>query len=253
MRIHLRQIYNRNWIARRYDSPFFGFLWTLFHRHHQTDGMVFDLPHELMPIAFRSRFFFDDYERPERNLCSVHLEAEDKVLEMGACIGIVSCTINSLLSDTTKHIAVEANPLLIPWLEKNRNNNEARYAIEHAMLSRTSDGEFHLNDIIVGGSANRRGDSIVQVPVINIESLVTKHGFTPTTIVMDIEGGEVDFINENEAWLKAHLEVSKMIIEMHPFIVDEDQINQLQLKLQTLGFEMNQKEGSVELWKRQTA
>jgi hypothetical protein len=67
---------------------------------------------------------------------------------------------------------------------------------------------------------------------------------------MDIEGGEVDFLSENEEWLALHQEVRIMVIEMHPFIVGEESIQQSRAILRRLGFAQVENIGLVEAWKR---
>lgn len=250
LRIKGRIFYNRHWVSRHYDSPFFGAIWSLFNRRYQTEGMVFDLPHAMMPIGFRSRFLFDAYEYGERKLSQKYIQPDDTILELGACIGVISCVCNRILRNRNKHVVVEANPQLIPWLEGNRSTNQAEFAVESGMLSKSSDGTFRIEKFIVSGSANTTTGTIIQVPVFDIDAVTTKHGFIPSTIVMDIEGGEVDFLEENETWLDAHREVRLMIIEMHPFIVGEEAIDAVTMRLKRLGFECAERSGSVEAWIR---
>lgn len=249
-RIRFRQFINRHWNARHYDSPLFGLLWSITNRDYKTENLVFKLPHDMMPMGFRSRFFFDAYEIGERTLCKKYIAPDDTVIELGACIGVVSCVCNRLLKKNAKHVVVEANPTLIPWLEKNRAVNDAGFAIEHGMLSKSSDGSFRIEKIIVSGSANTSTGQMVQVPVFDLESICNKHDFVPSIIVMDIEGGEIEFISENEDWLAKHPEVKTMIIEMHPFIVGENSISKCQATLSRLGFVMIENIGLVETWKR---
>jgi FkbM family methyltransferase len=250
LRVKGRIFYNRHWAARHYDSPLFGAIWSLFNRRYQTEGMAFNLPHAMMPIGFRSRFFFDAYEDGERKLAKKHIHPDDTILELGACIGVVSSVCNRILNKRSKHVVVEANPQLIPWLEGNRSLNKAEFAIESGMLSKSSDGTFRIEKFIVSGSANTSTGTIITVPVFDIESVTTKHGFIPSTIVMDIEGGEVDFLAENETWLNEHREVRLMIIEMHPFIVGPDSIREVTTTLERLGFACAEKSGPVEAWLR---
>jgi FkbM family methyltransferase len=250
LRIRGRQFINRYWGARNYDSPLFGLLWSLTNRDYKTEGLKFHLPHKMMPMGFRSRFYFDAYEGGERVLCKKHLTSEDCIIELGACVGVVSCVCNQLLKDRTKHVVVEANPLLIPWLEKNRAANEASFHIEHGMLSKSNDGNFRIEKYIVSGSANTTSGELIKVPVFDLETICQKYKIIPTVIVMDIEGGEIDFISENQKWLDAHKEVTTMVIEMHPFIVGDELIENSKATLKHLGFSLVENIGFVEAWKR---
>jgi predicted O-methyltransferase YrrM len=48
------------------------------------------------------------------------LRPEERVLELGGCLGVVSCSINTLLRDPSRHVVVEANPKLLAYLYENR-------------------------------------------------------------------------------------------------------------------------------------
>lgn len=250
LRIKGRHFIRQLWVTRHYDSPLFGFLWSIFNRNYKTENLTFKLPHDMMPMGFRSRFFFDAYEDGERKLCKKYLTPDDTIVELGACIGVVSCVCNRLIGDPTKHVVVEANPSLIPWLETNREVNQSKFQIAHGMLSKSSDGTFRIEKFIVSGSANTTTGRVVNVPVFDLESLCEEHNFIPTTIVMDIEGGEVSFLEENREWLSAHMEVKTMVIEIHPFIVGEDVIMGSKSILKELGFSRVENIGLVEAWTR---
>ncbi len=235
------------WYKREYDSPMYGFLWSLLNKSYRTEDQVFELPFASMPMGFRSRFFFDCYEKAERNLIKNHLDSNDSVLELGACIGVVSCLTNRLLSDQQSHIVVEANPRLIPFLETNRKNNNCGFQIEHCLVSRTLTGSFFLQNFIVSGSANISQGTEVSVSVLSLDSLCDKYDFRPNVLIMDIEGGEIDFISENEHRLP---EFRLMIIEMHPFIVGDEKIEQCRTILRNHNFTMKESIGLVEAWVR---
>ena len=203
-----------------------------------------------MPIGFRSRFFFDAYEEQERILCAKHLKASDVILELGACLGVVSCACNRLLGDKKKHIVVEANPTLIPWLEKNRSVNQADFIIEHGLLSKSSDGSFRIEKFIVSGSANTTTGKLIHVPVLTLDDVCKKHEIIPSAIVMDIEGGELGFLSENQDWIRDHHQLKTMIIEMHPFILSEEEIKETKDILRNSGFSLTERIDIVEVWKR---
>ncbi|PQJ28090.1 FkbM family methyltransferase [Rubritalea profundi] len=251
LRIKIRQFIDRHWSARHYDSPFFGWMWSVINSDYKTSGLSFKLPKDMMPMGFRSRFFFDVYEIQERELALKHIKPSDSILELGACIGVVSCVCNELLDDKQRHVVVEANPLLIPWLEKNKSLNSAQFTIEHAMLSDSSDGSFRIEKFIVSGSANTTTGKRVTVPVISFTESCSKHHFSPSVIVMDIEGGELNFITENFSTIENCSDLRMMIIEMHPFIIGEEAVREVKKLLKALRFECLESMGLVEVWKRQ--
>lgn len=251
LRVVLRTLYNRVWLSRNYDSFPYGLWWSLWNRVYKTEGMRFQLPFQMMPIGFRSRFLFDAYEKGERTLTKKYLDTKDVIFELGGCLGIVSCISNRLLSEPTRHVVVEANPELIPWIAKNKMINNAKFNIEQGLLSRSSNGDFHIHKLIVSGSADLEGGRLVKVPVFPIEKLCEKYSFTPTVLVMDIEGGEISFLNENFEWLKQQATVSKLIVEVHPFIVGQHAIDRFHDQLEELGFSKKDNIGTVEAWIRE--
>jgi hypothetical protein len=107
-------------LAAKYAAGGYFDLWC---KRYRTEGLSFEIPREQTTRAMRGRFAFDTYELPERELIRKYLPSNARVLELGGGIGVVSCLTNSLLRDKHAHVVVEANPLLIPFLESNRDLN----------------------------------------------------------------------------------------------------------------------------------
>ncbi len=63
------------------------------------------------------------YESPERRACRRYIRADLPVVEFGACLGVVACSVNRRLKDPRNHVVVEANPHLLPILAENRDRN----------------------------------------------------------------------------------------------------------------------------------
>lgn len=251
MRKFLKTFYNHVWLSRHYDSIPFGAWWSIWHRVYKTESMTFELPFTMMPIGFRSRFYFDTYELGERALAKKYLDKHDSIFELGGCLGIVSCVCNKQLAKPTKHVVVEANPELISWIKANRDKNDAHFHVEHGLLSKASNGDFHIHPLIVSGSATLEGGVTVTVPVFSIDDLCTKYGFVPSALVMDIEGGEVAFLEENFEWLRRNPSLNKLIVEVHPFIVGQQSVDHFHTQLRDLGFCNQAKLGTVEAWIRE--
>lgn len=58
------------------------------------------------------------YEKDERKLVNKYLKPHHKVLELGACIGVVSLSINKILYDKKNQVSVEPNPQMLNYLKK---------------------------------------------------------------------------------------------------------------------------------------
>lgn len=57
----------------------------------------------------RGKFTADSYELPGRVLAKRYLSPMATVLELGGCIGVVSCVINRVLQQPRRHVVVEGN------------------------------------------------------------------------------------------------------------------------------------------------
>ena len=88
------------------------------------------------------------YEKSERTLVNKYLKANDIVLEMGACVGVVSLTINNQLKDKTKQVSIEPNPEMHKYLLENKLNNNGEFNIETCIVSEQKEVDF-----FIGGSA----------------------------------------------------------------------------------------------------
>src|SRR5262245_30697328 len=95
-------------------------------KDYELDGLSFVIPQEMTDFKFRGRFVRGSYEKEERRHLKKYIDADATVLELGACLGVVSCLTNVLLTDPRKHVVVEANPLLISWIERNRELNKCK-------------------------------------------------------------------------------------------------------------------------------
>src|SRR5262245_43618744 len=93
-----------------------GLIFDLKGGHFRADGCTFRIPRDVTRLSYRACFLTDAYEREERELVRQWVRPEDRVIELGACLGIVSCVTNRLLADKSKHVVVEANPFCIASL-----------------------------------------------------------------------------------------------------------------------------------------
>src|SRR5215472_1778338 len=145
-----------------------GLAFDLFKGEYSIDGMRFHVPRELTPIVMRGRFMARTYEEAERQLVMRHLPADVTLLELGGCIGVVSCTINRLLADSRRHVVLEAHPALPALLVRNRDANGCNFTVRHAALSRQREMRFSLVDLT--GSHVVASDGIF-VPTVAFEEL----------------------------------------------------------------------------------
>jgi len=211
---------------------------------YETEGMAFRFPREHTRRSLRGKFLFDTYELPERTLAKRHVSPSARVLELGGCIGVVSCIVNRILQDPAAHVVVEANPYLISVLSENKNANSAAFKIEQFVVSRKPTALLAVGPDM---DSSRLGEHGVPITTITLEDLERRHGIKFDTLIMDIEGGEAEFIPENLHLLR-HFDL--IMLEFHPTILGEDGVARLRGLLATCGMVRIDQMRGTEVFKR---
>ena len=157
------------------------------------------------------------YEQAEQELIAKHLNPQIPVLELGGSIGVVSAYIGFILEPTTIHIIVEANPKLIPTLERNtsaRANGKFTQIINAAVSTQTQEIQFLVTDDFLGNRiSNDQQSESVSVQTINLSRL--SEGLKRYSLIMDIEGAEFDILRNDAAALSG---CELAIVEVHPHL-----------------------------------
>ena len=226
-----------------------GLYFTIFHKYFKTDGLVYYIPPALTNYKFRGLFATNIYEKEERKYLKKYLDPESKVLELGACLGVVSCLTNRLLKDPNNHVVLEANPNLIKWIEKNKLLNNSKFNIENSIISNKEKNDFYISDIIVISSKKLITNNKVEINGITIPQLENKYGITFNTLIMDIEGGELDFLQENRLSIN---KFNTIFMEIHPFnnILTIEEANECENILVSQSFRIILQDGYFQVWKK---
>lgn len=236
-------------------NPILGLAFRFIRRRFHLAGMTFEVPLEGMSWRSLATYWFSDYEAPEREFCTRFIRREDRVCELGGCLGVVSMTINRRLDTPEHHLVVEANPALIPFLAKNRELNQGRFQILQCAVG---DGSPLPLDVSSGllTSARAMGDAsakIEMVPGCTVDSLFSEYG-PFNVLVMDVEGAEAQvFLGQGRAWNSVRL----IIVEWHPAIIGQEIFERAQSELILAGFHcIASRPGSphiVEAWEKNAA
>lgn len=226
-----------------------GIYFTLFKKVFKKDGLKIHVPRELTDNKFRGRFVLGNYEREEATYLSRYLQPEDTVLELGACLGYVSCIANAQLDDTSRQVVLEANPKLIPYIRKNRMENYAGFHIENRIISKLRNNTFYIHNLIVGGSQKRKTGHEIVVKGVAIEGLEEKYGLRFNTLIMDIEGGELQLLRTQQSAISRF---EKIFIEVHPFagILTDAEARECEEILVSLDFELVLRDGHFLIWQK---
>jgi FkbM family methyltransferase len=160
------------------------------------------------------------YEQAEQQLIAKYLNPQLPVLELGGSIGIISAYIGLVLEPTTLHTIVEANPKLIPILERNayaRDGGKFTRIINAAVSTQADSLEFSVTDDYLGNRiAEGQPAESVSVQTINLTRL--SEGFERYTLIMDIEGAEFDILRNDANGLST---CELAIIEVHPHYFED--------------------------------
>jgi FkbM family methyltransferase len=235
------------YIKFKYINPIAGLLFTLTRRYYKIDKCRFKIPRNLTSISFRSRFFYDLHEIEERKLINKLIFPKDRVIELGACLGVVSCITNKILDkDNPTHVVVEANPELIPYIYENRYLNRCNFAIELCAIAEGRELDFYVDEQIVSGSAHRETQKKRSVPARTISELETKYGEF-NVLILDIQGGELDLLLFEEKTLD-HLRL--IIVEMHETIIGRESVKECRQILRLHNFRLIAQVDTVEAWER---
>jgi FkbM family methyltransferase len=157
------------------------------------------------------------YEKGEAKALRRILQKGDRVLELGAGLGLLSA-IAAQTPGVEAVTAVEANPSLMPMIrETHRLNGVTSVEVLNAVVTGPGvAGEgplpFYLRRDFWASSMepnSRRYKSVVQVQQMPFEELLAER--RPSVIVCDIEGGELDlFAGADLSGVRA------VVVEVHP-------------------------------------
>jgi FkbM family methyltransferase len=227
-----------------------GLLFDLMGARLRADGCTFIIPRDVTTRSWRGCFLREGYESHERALIANLIRPDDRVIELGGCLGVVSCLTNKLLADKSKHVVVEANPLCIRSIYRNRELNHAGFLIEHCAVDTKPEVIFYLHPrFIVGGSLQRPTDRPVRLPAKSLRQLERERG-PFTALIIDIEGSEREVFENSVDLLRKYRLV---IVELHDGAIGADGVERCRQILRDCGLELVERSGIVEAWRRKTA
>lgn len=178
------------------------------------------------------------WEQEEIEILEQNLHKDDAILELGACIGVLGVNANKMLTNKKNHLLIEANPNMIPIIEKNKALNKSKFSIRHCMIGdpKKDDGSFVISNFILGSSAYLSGKKI-KVDVVPLSEFTKDFNF----LIIDIEGGEYKLIDEMIEDIK---KFKKLIVEFHPFFgFTEEDVNSRIEALAKAGFDIKDQRG----------
>lgn len=193
-------------------------------------GTQLEMGPHLTP-ELRDAIYKGRYERSEARCLTSILKPTDTVMEIGAGIGFLS-TLAALGVGSDRVHAYEANPAMIPVIERTYSLNGVRPTLTNATLG-ASDGtdEFFVEDNLTESSVFRRSDDARSVSVLRLDINREIERIAPTILVIDIEGAEGELVPV----IRWHA-IEKVLIDLHPFLIGEDEVKAVVAAIVAAGF-----------------
>ena len=173
-----------------------------------------------------------------------HLPRGSRVLELGGCIGVLSCLMNRLLDNPASHVVVEANPALIPTLKRNAAANGAAFAIENCVVSRKPFERLLVHENMDSSYLDGGG---IPIKAQTLADLEAAHRIEFDAVVMDIEGAEAAFIEDHPDALRR---MAFLMIEFHPESLGESRVDRLRALLRDAGLRKTDEMLTTEVYVR---
>lgn len=181
------------------------------------------------------------YEATEIKLLRKIMRPRDRVLELGAGVGVVSSVAGSIAKNPEQITVVEANPELIPVIRETHRLNDIR-GIEvlngvgvGREVSAGATVPFYLREHFWASSLTPpREDEEettreTEVALVDLNGIIARK--KPSILVMDIEGGELELLPKlNLSSFRA------IVVELHPRIYQDRGVHRCFAALAAQGF-----------------
>jgi FkbM family methyltransferase len=184
-----------------------------------TEPICIRLPRARLQVRFDPRLPAEllyylavaDYEQSDLDLAQVHVAPGDRVMELGAGIGVTGCALGR--ASGLPPVLVEPNPALWEHIEGNFSANGLQVQLVKAAAVPSGHGRasvaFHVAENYWWSSLKPGADRrLIEVPAVPLASLLAQ--YQPDVLAIDVEGAEDTWLGEA---LPAH--VRKVLIEIH--------------------------------------
>jgi FkbM family methyltransferase len=216
-------------------------------RHVTIDGLRLIAYRQDVPKHVSQMLVRGDYEMPERRAVSALLRKDDRVLEIGSCVGVVAMTAAKIVGAQSV-LAFEPNPAAAKVALENFAANGFAVELVNAAVG-TADGTLDLRispDSWLGASSRRQFEGrTVTTPMRSITGVVKSFG--PSVLVIDTEG------MEEELLAACPLDgVRAVVVEVHPDVIGAAGVQRLGGHLRASGFAQVERlsSGDTQSWQR---
>lgn len=176
-----------------------------------------------------------------------------RILEMGAGAGVVGAVLAKNCAPASI-LSIEANPGLLPHINRLYAHNGLQdvISVRHAVVFSAPDApgtvSFNVAGNFLGSSLAElpgKKTRAVEVPVLRYSDLTNE--YPHDTIMMDIEGGELDFLRHAD--LSA---VNTFVLEMHKDVYGREGMQECASLFTAAGLSFDQEHSAsrVHVWRR---
>lgn len=222
------------WLARRRRR-----LLTRWRRWRRPDtvrlnGVRIVVDRALFSPKIVARVYDGGYEAEECAALSQTLSSDDTVLELGAGMGYISAFAARLIG-SARVTACEANPRLAALIARTHHENGVSPRLITGVMSRNgpqATRNFYIHrEHFWSSSLTDLGTDYERVSVASLDWQAELSARRPSYLVMDIEGGEIELLQNFDApW------VSKLLVEFHPRKTGQDAVTRVFDELAARGF-----------------
>ena len=182
------------------------------------------------------------YEREELGILQQVIAPDDVVLELGSGIGFLA-TYCALAIGSDRVFTYEANPALEPHIRLMFERNRVTPSLRMCMLGRDAGwAELNVHRNFWASSTLAAGGRTVRVPVQSFAGAL--EAIRPTVLVVDIEGGERELFRTVDRLAG----VRKICMEVHPWIIGADGVQEVRDRLERDGFTRDPQLSSERVW-----
>ncbi|MCA0044011.1 FkbM family methyltransferase [Celeribacter litoreus] len=170
------------------------------------------------------------YERGEVELMRNILRPGDRLLELGAGVGVVSSAA-ATVDGVEAVLSIEADPTLVPMIEETWRLNGVTNATLRNGIATAQSGEpinFYVRSDFWASSMepdSRPYERVESVPAMGVGDIIKE--FSPTVLSCDIEGAELGLLDQADLSGIRHI-----VMELHPKVYGPEGLREI---IDTLG------------------
>jgi FkbM family methyltransferase len=207
------------------------------------DGLIFSTASPVIARVKKGELLLDRHEPEERRLLERWLRTDLPVVELGGAMGVISCLTNRRLARPQDHVVVEANPGIIPLLERNRDLNRCGFRVINKALAYDADTvAFNVHSSFTESRIGDDSGMAVLAPTTSLGAILAEAGFDQISLICDIEGAEAALVERELDTLQRH--VRTLLVEIHPYLIGQETAAWINRALEGAGFALRDQAGN---------